>query len=187
MSARSSPKVAGAPEEALVLPAVEHLEQRGAPVGGEAAGGAGDGAEDRLAALDHAEGDVVAHLLHAGEPGSRSCSAPRRGRRRRRPVGSPKSATRNASPFGSTTESESTKTQTSPLERRIPSAIAGALAAVLVEADAEDVRVALARREHPLPGAVGRAVVDDDDLEARPRDSRSSGRRRSSPRCIPPR
>ena len=164
MSARSSPNVGLAAEEALMLPAVEHRQQRGAAVGGEAARGAGDGAEQRLAALDHAEGDEVAHLLHPrqevrglvqhlGVPDDGADAL----------VG--EVGDEQGEPVG--LDDGVGVDEDADLAARAADALrhAGPLAAILREADAHDLRVALAGGEHVLPRRVGRPVVDDDDLE----------------------
>jgi hypothetical protein len=55
-------------EEGLGLPPLQPGHDRLAAVGGEAARAAGDGAEHRFRRLHHAEGDEVAHRLHARDP-----------------------------------------------------------------------------------------------------------------------
>ena len=158
MSARSSPKVASRPRNDCVSQAGQHLEQAVAAVGGEAAGGAGHGAEDRLRPLDHAEGHEVAHLLqqrehvvgavlHVGVAGHGSHAA--------------------------IAERLDDLAQRVGLERRVrvdeaddlrlgradAGGHGGALAAVVREADRVQVREAARGERHALPGRVGRAVV----------------------------
>ena len=153
-----------AAEERLRLPARQHLEQAVAAVGREAAGRAGHGAEDRLRALDHAEGHEVAHLLqqrehvvgavlHVGVAGHGGHAA--------------------------VAERLDDLAQRVGLERRVRvdeaddlrvgRADAGghrrALAAVVREADRVQVREAPRGERHALPGRVGRAVVDREHRE----------------------
>ncbi len=147
-----------------MLPALEHLEQGGPAVGREAARCAGDGTEQRLAALDHPEGDEIPHLLHAGQPV--------RGLVQHLGVTDHRAHTlvgevgdEQREPFrlddrvGVDEDADLAARAADPLGHP------GALAPVFGEPDADDLRVALARREHPLPGRVGRAVVEHDDLE----------------------
>ena len=151
-------------EEVLVLPAVEDAQQGGPPVGREAARRAGDGAEDRLRALDHAERDVVAHLLHAAEPVRGLVQGVR--------VADDGADARIAEVGHETSEGIRLEHRVGIDERtdvgaRAPDALGhrGTLAAIRVEADADDGRIAVSRLQHPLPGLVARPVVDDDHVE----------------------
>ena len=164
VSARSSPNVASRPRNDCVSQRRQHLDQAVAAVGREAAGGAGDRAEDRLRALDHAEGDEVAHLLqqrehvvgavlHVGVAGHGGHAV--------------------------VAERLDDLAQRVGLERRVRVDEAddlgvgradarrhrGALAAVVREADRVQVREAPRGERHALPGRVGRAVVDGEDRE----------------------
>ena len=153
-----------AAEERLRLPARQHLEQAIAAVGREAAGGAGHAAEDRLGALDHAEGHEVAHLLEQREDVVGAVLDVGVAGHRRHPV---------------VAERLDDLAQGVGLERRVRVDEAHdlglgradarghrrALAAVVGEADRVQVREAPRRERHALPGRVGRAVVDGEHGE----------------------